>query len=291
MSSGTEPRVRRQEPPEDVNLAAALPGLARIAALASIRVVEWTAGAYMRVGRRVLRAAAAGEAPGEVLQQSGDELLGYLRDLLGVSGNGSADDRPADARVPDEPVVDAEVVEYENAPSTAELRERGAELLRRSAQVSGDDETHPAYARIVGELAPDEARILRLLVMEGPQPSVDVRSGGPIGMIKDELLAPGLNMIGMEAGVRHPERIKSHLNNLYRLGLIWFSREQLEDQARYQVLEAQPEVSEAIDEAGRARTIRRSIHLTPFGLDFCRTCLPLDTVEIDALPRQSDDIY
>ena len=23
----------------------------------------------------------------------------------------------------------------------------------------------------------------------------------------------------------------------------------------------------------------------------CRTCLPLDTVEIDALPRQSDDIH
>ena len=287
MSS--EPRVREQQP-ADVSLAAALPGLARIAALASIRLVEWTAGAYVRAGSRLVRAAAAGEPPGEVLQQTGDELLSYLRDLLGVSANGGASGS-SDARSRDEPVVDAEVVEYETPPSTAELRERGAELLRRSAEVSSDDETHPAYARILGELAPDEARILRLLVIEGPQPSVDVRSGGPIGMIKDKLLAPGLNMIGMEAGVRHPEGIKSHLNNLYRLGLIWFSREQLEDQARYQVLEAQPEVAEPIAEAGRARTIRRSIHLTPFGLDFCRACLPLDTVEIDALPRQSDDIH
>ena len=287
MSAGSEPRVR-DEQPEDVSLAAALPGLARIAALASIRLVEWTAGAYVRAGSRLVRAAAAGEPPGEVLQQTGDELLGYLRDLLGVGANG---DERGDERVPHEPVVDAEVVEYETPPSKAELRERGAELLRRSADVSDEDETHPAYARILGQLAPDEARILRLLVMEGPQPSVDVRSGGPIGMIKDELLAPGLNMIGMEAGVRHQERVKSHLNNLYRLGLIWFSREQLEDQARYQVLEAQPEVAEPIAEAGRARTIRRSIHLTPFGLDFCRTCLPLDTVEIDALPRQSDDIH
>src|SRR5207247_5240908 len=131
----------------------------------------------------------------------------------------------------------------------------------------------------------DEARVLRLLVIEGPQPSVDVRTGGPIGMIRDELVAPGLNMIGMEAGVRFPDRVNSYLNNLYRLGLIWFSREQLEDQARCQVLEAQPEVSAAVEEAGRGRTIRRSIHLTPFGYDFCRTCLPLDTVEIDALPR------
>jgi hypothetical protein len=81
-------------------------------------------------------------------------------------------------------------------------------------------------------------------------------------------------------------RVKRYLDNLYRLGLIWFSREQLENQARYQVLEAQPDVIEAMDEARRTRTIRRSIHLTPFGEDFCSTCLPLDSVEIDALPRE-----
>jgi hypothetical protein len=51
----------------------------------------------------------------------------------------------------------------------------------------------------------------------------------------------------------------------------------------YQVLEAQPDVAEAMEKAGRARTVRRSIHLTTFGQDFCRTCLPLDTAEIDAL--------
>jgi hypothetical protein len=137
--------------------------------------------------------------------------------------------------------------------------------------------------RILEELAPDEARILRLLMLEGPQPSVDVRTGGPIGKLRDELVAPGLNMIAMEGGLRRPELVKRHLHNLYRLGLIWFSREQLEDPARYQVLEAQPDVARAMAEAGRGRTVRRSIGLTAFGDDFCRTCLPLDTVEIDAL--------
>ena len=181
--------------------------------------------------------------------------------------------------------MDAEVVEPEEQPATtAALRERGAELLRRSADLEQDEDSHPAFARILSELAPDEARILRLLVTHGPQPAVDVRTGGPIGMLKDELVAPGLNLIGMEAGVRHPNRVKSYLNNVYRLGLIWFSREEVEDQSRYQVLEAQPEVTEAVEEAGRARTIRRSIHLTPFGHDFCSATLPLDTGEIDALP-------
>jgi hypothetical protein len=275
--------ARSQQPVEveDVSLRAALPGLARIAATASIRLVEWTAGAYLRAGSRLVRAAAAGEAPGDVLQRTGEDLLTYLRDLLGVPVDGGG--------VPAAPPQNAgsDVVETEERPTQSALRERGAELLRRSADVDlHDDEAHPAYVRILGELAPDEARILRLLVLEGPQPSVDVRTGGPIGKLKDELVAPGLNMISMEAGLRRPEHVGRHLHNLYRLGLIWFSREQLADQARYQVLEAQPEVARAMADAGRGRTVRRSINLTPFGDDFCRMCLPLDTVEIDALgPR------
>ena len=63
------------------------------------------------------------------------------------------------------------------------LRERGAELLDRSRDVWHEDDGHPAYARILGDLAPDEARVLMLLVRSGPQPSVDVRSGGPVGKV------------------------------------------------------------------------------------------------------------
>ena len=155
-----------------------------------------------------------------------------------------------------------------------------------SADVRYEEDSHPAFARILEDLAPDEARILRLLMERGPQPSVDVRSGGPlgVGIVATELIAPGLNMIGAEAGVRHVDRVPAYLNNLYRLGLIWFSREQVGDHLQYQVLEAQPEVTEAMDEAGRgARTVRRSIHVTPFGADFCSLCIPATTAEFEAL--------
>jgi hypothetical protein len=164
------------------------------------------------------------------------------------------------------------------------LRERGAELLRRSADVHAADTTHPAFARILENLAPDEARILRLLAVQGAQPSIDIRSSPPLG-IGSEMVAAGLSMIGRAAGCREPDHVHAYLANLYRLGLIWFSREQLEDQGEYQVLEAQPEVQVAMSEAGRTRTVRRSIHLTAFGKEFCETCMPLDTGEIDMLPR------
>jgi hypothetical protein len=94
-----------------------------------------------------------------------------------------------------------------------------------------------------------------------------------------------MNMIGMEAGTRDPDRVHAYLGNLYRLGLIWFSREELDDQGAYHLLEAQPEVQVAMSEAGRTRTVRRSIHLTAFGREFCSACLPLDTAEIEKLPR------
>lgn len=260
--------VRRDE----VALVAALPGLTRIAAGASVRVAELTLRAYISAGARLMRAAGVDQ----VFERTANDLLAYARELLGVTPG--RDLVPA-ARY-DEPIVDADVVEMEERPTQAELRMRGADLLRRSADVDLlEDEAHPAYVRILDELAPDEARILRLLALEGPQPAVDVRSGGPIGRLKDELIAPGLNMIAMEGGLRRADDVPRHLHNLYRLGLIWFSREQLSDQSRYQVLEAQPEVAAAMRREGRGRTVRRSIHLTPFGDDFCRTCLPLGKAE------------
>ena len=192
-----------------------------------------------------------------------------LRHALGI------EDEPPPPEPQDEPPT--------RSPPKTDLRERGAELLRRSAEVSENDDAHPAYELILEQLAPDEARILRLLYTAGPQPAVDVRSGALPINAATELVAPGLTMLGAEAGARRRDRVPAYLNNLYRLGLIWFSREALKDVTRYQVLEAQPDVVEALERAGRGRTVRRSIHLTPFGSDFCETVLPQTTAEFEAL--------
>jgi hypothetical protein len=170
--------------------------------------------------------------------------------------------------------------------SAESLRRRGEELLRRSADVNYSEETHPAYERILSQLAPDEARILRLLALRGAQPAVDVRAGLPL---VSSLVAAGRNMIGAEAGCRYVERVPSYLNNLYRLGLIWFSREPIAESLRYQVLEAQPDVLEALSEGGRTvRTVRRSIVLTPFGRDFCEIALPFEPAELEALTGERE---
>jgi hypothetical protein len=94
-------------------------------------------------------------------------------------------------------------------------------------------------------------------------------------------------MIGARAGCRYVDRVPSYLNNLFRLGLVWFSRETLRDPRRYQVLEAQPDVLEAIDSVRQAKVVRRSIHLTPFGEDFCRVCLSGDGAVLEGLPAHA----
>ena len=261
---------------QDDSLLRAAPALGRIAATAWLHGLRWGAESSARAYVRLLRSAANGENPAHVLQETGSDLRRYARELLGIA---------------DEIEDEAEAADRDDTSASA-LRERGAELLRLSADVNYEEDSHPAYARILDVMAPDEARILRFLRENGPQPAVDVRSGGPlgVGMVATELIAPGLNMIGAEAGVRHLDRVPAYLNNLYRLGLIWFSREQVGDHLRYQVLEAQPEVIAALDEAGRgARTVRRSIHLTPFGADFCELCIPATTAEFDALRQSARD--
>ena len=94
-------------------------------------------------------------------------------------------------------------------------------------------------------------------------------------------------MIGARAGCRYVDRVPSYLNNLFRLGMVWFSRETLRDPPRYQVLEAQPDVLEAIHSVRYAKVVRRSIHLTPFGEDFCRVCLAPEDRSLDELPAHS----
>jgi hypothetical protein len=93
-----------------------------------------------------------------------------------------------------------------------------------------------------------------------------------------------MSMIGARAGCRYPEEVPAYLNNLFRLGLIWFSREQLEDPMEYQVVEAQPDVLAAMSSVRFPKVVRRSIHLTPFGIGFCRACLadPEDTTPLPA---------
>ena len=233
-------------------------GLARLAVGSAWRSSRWGLSTSMHIAERVVSALAEGRSVTQAANEAATGARDALLELAGHADTAAEEQEPRRRR--------------HEQPDTEELRRRGAELLRKSSDVTHDEGAHPAYARILDSLSPDEARILRMLDSEGPQPAVDVRSASPVPN-NSELVEAGLTMIGGLAGCRYVERTQQYLNNLFRLGLVWFSREPLRDPDAYQVLEAQPDVMRAMEETKRARTVRRSIHLTPFGVDFVATCL------------------
>lgn len=267
--------------------AEALPGVARIAGTAWLRSASWAIGSGTRSARNLARAMTDPAAAGDLVRGVADDIAEATRTISSVASAVSSG-VPLPRALLHAGVTLSSMMAPDEAPDHTHelsLRERGEELLRRSRDVWSDDESHPAYGRIIDELAPDEARILLLLLRGGPQPSVDVRTGGPVGMVSSSLVAGGLTMIGPRAGARYLDEVPAYLNNLFRLGLVWFSREQLEDPLEYQVVEAQPDVLAAMHSVRFPKVVRRSIHLTPFGVDFCRTCLVDPEEQLD-LPEQ-----
>lgn len=238
----------------------ALPDVAKVAGEVIWRTNQWTINASLHVGDVVLRGAVSGQSATVLVNQLGQEARRSLREALGLAEAPDPMPRSLRERIGTDGSVD---------PSAKiSLPDRMNALLDASSDLSYPDFGHPAYVRLLSELSPDEARILRLFAQRGPQPSVDVRTKRLFGA-GSELIAPGLTMIGRYAGCRNSDRVPAYLNNLFRLGLIWFSREELPEQSLYDVLEAQEEVEEAMERAGKGTTVRRSIELTAFGRNLC----------------------
>jgi len=244
----------------------AVPDIVKVGGELLWRTNRWTVNASLHLGSVVVQGAISGQSAHVLIDQLGTEAKHSLRELLGVLEE--PDPMPKELR--------DRIILNGNEPQIS-LPDRMRALLDASSDVTFPDTGHPAYVRLLSELAPDEARILRLFAERGPQPSVDVRTKRPFG-VGSQLVSPGITMIGRYAGCAHVDRVPAYLNNMFRLGLVWFSREPIPDQSLYDVLEAQEEVEGAMKKAGGGATVRRSIELTAFGANLCAMCglLPVD---------------
>src|SRR5688500_5214295 len=153
--AGERPRAERpaEREPELLPGLNSVPGVVRVAAGAWFRGATWGVGAGLRAAERAgdLSLTALGLAGG-----AGAEVA-----------DGVAEAAKASATRPRESERERER-EREERDERRTLRERGGELLERAADVDdGDDPVHPGFARIIDQLAPDEARILKLLINEG----------------------------------------------------------------------------------------------------------------------------
>ncbi|MGW2659409.1 Abi-alpha family protein [Nocardia tengchongensis] len=237
-------------------------GVVRVAMSAAVEASFWSLHTALGVTSVVLRGSMAGQPPREILSDAGAQVRHSVRQALGVPVPENLD-----------PTADS--------GHTALLRARGAELLRRSADFHAEDDTHhhTAYARILSELAPDEARVVRHLYLDGPQPAVEVKTGR-------SSYRGVFNLLGEDAALRYPNRIDEYLANLDRLGLIDVTREALGNPNRYQLLEAMPDVRRLLKRASfGTKVLYRTIELTSFGAGFVRTCLPVPSLDPQILEQ------
>jgi hypothetical protein len=266
-------------PSRSAAVVAGSTSLVRLAATAYWRATSTTVNSGLSIARRALDEAAAGAPPQEIVSAAFDETLDNVRRILGVTDLEERLRRTSVAR----PV---ERVEGEEPP---DLRTRGAQLLARSAELDDGAELHPAFDAILDELAPDEARILRLLMLEGPQPVLDVQEVNALGR-PVRWLARRISLIGERAGCRRRDQVGVHLDNLRRLGLVEHLDEALED-GDYQLLDAQPQVAEVREKVGvglRVRAIRGTLQLTELGAALCAACLPPDALAAELEPGTGD---
>ncbi len=243
------PRVKIISPLQTARTAG---GVAKVALTAAGEVAAWSVDTAIGVTGTVVKGSMSGMPAREVLAEAEAEVRDAVRRAL---------------RLPPSPDTDA--------PGLPTLREQGAALLRLSASADPDQaDIHPAYAGMLAELTPDEARILRLLYRDGPQPAIDIRIGRPRGL-GAERRVDGLCVIGDHAGLRFPNRVPQYLTNLRRLVLIEMAKEPVDNPNRYQLIEVQAPVRELLKRSGFGTKVHyRSIVITPFGEDFVRTCLP-----------------
>ncbi|WP_354698576.1 hypothetical protein DSM112329_04262 [Paraconexibacter sp. AEG42_29] len=106
-------------------------------------------------------------------------------------------------------------------------------------------------------LANEELRILQLLFRCGAQPAVSY------GGADSADVAPGLTIVGREAGCPEPTAVAGYLETLSRAGLIWVSSESLPDSRRYVTLD------DAVEGRGLQPGLRFTIRLTVAGERWC----------------------
>ncbi len=151
------------------------------------------------------------------------------------------------------------------------LRVRGNALLGVSHRPESQSrDVHRSFGRILDELMPDEARIVRFLAVAGPQPSIDVRTK-TLFQIGSRRLVSGVSMVAEMAGCRWWDRDRHYLGNLRRLGLVTFSAEPVDDFRRYSLLEVQEAALEVLEHT-KSISVYRSICLSEFGQQFADVC-------------------
>lgn len=133
------------------------------------------------------------------------------------------------------------------------------------------------YAQILGQLVPDEARLLSAMMGGAAYPLIHVMAAPRVGGSSRRLL-DNVSNIGKKAGIQLLERGRYYIAHLRFLELAETSAEDESAHTEYQLLETDSLVREVlthVEQKGpgtRARIVRRTLRMSAFGREFWDAC-------------------
>lgn len=168
------------------------------------------------------------------------------------------------------PTLEASKFYFDNE----DLRSMFANLIASAINIDSANNVHPSFVEIIKQLHPDEAKITRKFSKAG-FPLVDVISVFDNNGLMN--IAINFSDIAEKAECSFPLSIGSYIDNLSRLGLISVEMNSLINQNLYESLLVHPIIEEAKQKAiligdKEPRIMKKLFRVTPFGLQFYRTC-------------------
>ncbi|MEQ1439386.1 Abi-alpha family protein [Fontimonas sp. SYSU GA230001] len=157
------------------------------------------------------------------------------------------------------------------------LAERMAALLEQADAQDREQAYEALFHQFIGELVPDEARILGALSDGSTYALIHIseRFMGRTG----RRIAENFSNVGKPAGVKLLELVPAYVGHLLSLGLVEFGAEDKAQEMKYQILESDVAVRQAITTAtGSAETPvrfrRQTLRISELGKRFWTACQP-----------------
>lgn len=180
---------------------------------------------------------------------------------------------------PDASVAGPAIERLRFAGDKADLREMFANLLATAMDSKTASTAHPAFAEIISQLTPDEARMLEVIGKSKQFPAIQVFAqlkGGTTWFLR----LGHFTLLSDLARCQAPSLTPTYLDNLARLRLIEIVFDsQLGDDRAYEPLEHDHRVAEiskriAEDEPDREPVFQRGIiRITSLGRQFYSACI------------------
>jgi len=163
--------------------------------------------------------------------------------------------------------------------SAPTVEEKMRALLLRSVHDTPSESRRMLHEVLVGELVPDEARILSALSDGSSYPLVHIARPG-VGSYQ-KLVLENASSVGRAAGVALPDRVHLYVSHLRRLGLVEAGPEDHSLKDEYDILLTEPGLRAMIAAMGKgprgARIIRRTVRMSDLGRELWEAArLPQD---------------